>query len=196
LSHPDSHEGGLPLNFGLQRRAGVFVTAAAGAPDSYACGASIGSHLRSVPFVCFLCGREVRIVASVSSVNSLRSMESRCDRQNCSAAQRNTLYFDVRAKFAQIGHTSIFSIFYSQEDHGQTFKRVNSSDFCDAFRMYAIPDKYATDSLWFVSIIRKRHSGTQELLMRWGRVLWCHPARLGALIWVDCRLAATLRCST
>ena len=77
----------------------------------------------------------------------------------------HTLYFDVRAKFAQIGHTSIFSIFYSQEDHGQTFKRVNSSDFCDAFRMYAIPDKYATDSLWFVSIIRKRHSGTQELLM-------------------------------
>jgi len=39
--------------------------------------------------------------------------------------------------------------------------------------MYAIPDKYATDKLWFVSVIRKRHSGTQELLMRWDRVLWC-----------------------
>ena len=96
----------------------------------------------------------------------------------------------------KLSHTSIFSIFYSQENHGQTFKRVNSSDFCDAFRMYAIPDEYATDKLWYVSIIRKRISGTQELLMRWGRVLWCHPARLGALIWVDCRLAATLRCST
>jgi len=68
-----------------------------------------------------------------------------------------------------------FSIFYSQEYHGQAFKRVNSIDFCDAFRMYAIPDEYATDKLWFVSIIRKRHSGTQELLMRRSRVFWCTP---------------------
>ena len=60
-----------------------------------------------------------------------------------------------------------FLYLYGQEDHGQTFKRVNSSDYCDAFRMFAIPDKYATDKLWFVSIIRKRHSGTQELLMRY-----------------------------
>ena len=35
--------------------------------------------------------------------------------------------------------------------------------------MYAIPDEYATDKLWFVSIIRKRISGTQELLKRWSR---------------------------
>jgi hypothetical protein len=45
--------------------------------------------------------------------------------------------------------------------------------------MYAIPDEYATDKLWYVSIIRKRISGTQELLMRWGRVIWC--ADLGRL---------------
>ena len=57
--------------------------------------------------------------------------------------------------------------------------RVTRSDYCDDFRMYAIPDRYATNKLWCVSIIRKRHSWTQELLMRWGRVLWCHPARLG-----------------
>jgi len=74
--------------------------------------------------------------------------------------------------------------------------RVTSSDYRDDFRMYAIPDRYATGKLWVVSIIRKRHSGTQELLMRWGRVLRCHPQRLCAPIWDDCRLAATLRCAT
>ena len=56
--------------------------------------------------------------------------------------------------------------------------RVTSSDYCDDFRMYAIPGRYATDKLWCVSIIRKRHSWTQELLMRWGRVLWCDLGRL------------------
>ena len=68
--------------------------------------------------------------------------------------------------------------FYSQEDYGQTFMRVTSSNYCDDFRMCAIPDKYATDRLWFVSIIRKRHSWTQELLMRWGRVLCGDLGRL------------------
>ena len=108
--------------------------------------ANVGGRSRSIRF-------EVRNHAATGKVALLHS--------------GHTLYFDVRAKFAQIGHTSIFSIFYSQEDHGQTFLRVTCSDYCDDFRMYAIPDRYATDKLWCVSIIRKRHSWTQELLMRY-----------------------------
>jgi hypothetical protein len=88
----------------------------------------------------------------------------------CRASNNVNGILRFQSKIPSIRHTSIFYS-YGQEWHGQTFKCVNSGDFCDAFRVFSIPDKYATDKLWSVSIIRKRHSGTQELLMRWGRVL-------------------------